>query len=71
MNDPFILSALLADWSFSILVRILSLQLPVVLAAQRMPGMSRIRIYWLLTTRAMRKCKKKNRICSRRVNSLL
>ncbi len=33
MNDPFILSALLADWSFSILVRILSLQLPVVLAA--------------------------------------
>lgn len=26
MNDPFILSALLADWSFSILVRILSLQ---------------------------------------------
>lgn len=33
MNDSFILSALLADWSFSILVRILSLQLPVVLAA--------------------------------------
>jgi len=33
MNGPFILSVLLADWSFSILVRILSLHLPVVLAA--------------------------------------
>jgi len=64
MDDQFTLSALLADWSFSILVRILSLQLPVVLAAQRMPGMSRIRIYWFLATRAMIKCKKKNRICS-------
>lgn len=33
MDDQFTMSALLADWSFSILVRILSLQLPVVLAA--------------------------------------
>ncbi|OFL20547.1 hypothetical protein HMPREF2779_06760 [Rothia sp. HMSC069C03] len=72
MDDQFILFALLTDWSYSsVLVLVLSLQLPVVLAAQRIPSMSRILIYWLLTTRAMRKRKKKNRICSRRVNSLL
>jgi len=72
MDDQFTLFVLLTDWIyFSVLALVLSLQLPVVLAAQRMPGMSRIRIYWFLATRAMRKCKKKNRICSRRVNSLL